>query len=249
MKKWFRALLMCFSMFTAIPVPGKVWDEEARPRMTLFLPAVGLLIGGVWTVLAYLLARWELPRLIVGAALCAFPFLITGGIHFDGYLDVTDAVKSWREPEERRKIVKDPHVGSFAVLAGVLLVMAQFAFFASARGEAKPLTLLFIPTVSRTAAALAVTALRPVTVSEYAGAYRKGVKKSHAVFLSALLILELAAGFVFLGKYGFAGVGVLLGYCHHACRGFRSLDGFSGDVSGCALTFSEVCGIAVFALI
>lgn len=249
MKKGFRALLMCFSMFTVLPVPGRAWDEDARPLMTLFLPAVGLFAGGLWTMLAYLLGLWELPRLIAGAALCAYPFLITGGIHFDGYLDVTDAVKSWREPEERRKIVKDPHVGSFAVLAGLMLVMAQFALFASVKERANLFTLLLIPTVSRTAAALAVTVLRPVTVSEYAGAYRRGVKSSHAVFLSVLLALELAAGFAFLGKYGFAGVGVLLGCCHHAYRGFRSLDGFSGDVSGYALTFGEACGIAVFALI
>ncbi len=249
MKKWFRALLMCLSMFTAVPVPGRVWDEEARPLMTLFLPLVGALIGGLWAVLAALLRYWELPRLVAGAALCAYPFLITGGIHFDGYLDVTDAVKSWREPEERRKILKDPHVGSFAVLAGALLIMAEFSFFSAARAEARPLALLLIPTVSRTAAALAVTVLRPMTVSEYAGAYRRGVKRSHAVLLSLLLALELAAGFVFLGKYGFAAAGVLLGYCHHAYRGFRSLEGFSGDVSGYALTFAEVCGVAVFALI
>ena len=236
-------------MFTAIPVPGGVWDEDARPVMTLFLPAVGLLIGGLWTALAYLLRYLELPALIAGAALCAFPFLVTGGIHFDGYLDVTDAVRSWREPEERRRIVKDPHVGSFAVLAGILLVTAQFALFASAREDACVFTLLLIPTVSRTAAALAVTALRPMTASEYAGAYRKGVKCSHAVVLSVLLVLELAAGFVFLGKYGFAGVAVLLGCCLKAWRGFRSLNGFSGDVSGYALTFGEACGIAVFALI
>ena len=249
MKKAFRALLMCLSMFTAIPVPGKVWDEEARPLMTLFLPLVGALVGGLWTALAVLLRLWEPPRLVAGAALCAFPFLITGGIHFDGYLDVTDAVKSWRDVEERRRILKDPHVGSFAVLAGVLLVTAQFALFASVKEDAELLALLLIPTVSRTAAGLAVTVLRPMAVSEYAGAYRRGVKKGHAMTLAVLLALELAAGFVFLGWTGFVGVGVLLGYAHHAYRGFRSLDGFSGDVSGYALTFGEACGIAVFALI
>ncbi|MBR4746042.1 MAG: adenosylcobinamide-GDP ribazoletransferase, partial [Desulfovibrio sp.] len=56
-----------------------------------------------------------LPTLVSGAILCAFPFLITGGIHFDGFLDVTDAVKSWRDLDERRRILKDPNVGSFAV--------------------------------------------------------------------------------------------------------------------------------------
>ena len=249
MKKLFRAFLMCLSMFTAIPVPGRAWDEEARPLMTLFLPAVGLLVGGGWALLAYLMGLLALPALVAGAALCAYPFLITGGIHMDGYLDVTDAVKSYRDLDERRRILKDPHAGSFAILAGILLIMTQFALLASAGQGAEIFTLVLIPTVSRTAAALAVTVLRPMSVSEYAGAYRRGIRRSHAVFLSALLLLELAAGFALLGRYGFAGVAVLLGYVHHVWRAYRSLDGFSGDVSGYALTFGEACGIAVFALI
>lgn len=236
-------------MFTAIPVPMKVWDEDARPLMTLFLPAVGLIIGGLWALLAYFLRLLKLPALISGAALCAYPFLITGGIHMDGYLDVTDAVKSCRDLSGRRRILKDPNVGSFAVLACVLLIMAQFALFSSAKDTADILTLILIPTVSRTAAGIAVTVLRPMSESQYSGAYRRGVKRSHAAVLSVLLALELSLGGVFLGKYGLAGPAVVLGYCHHAWRACRSLDGFSGDISGYALTFAEVCGIAVYALI
>lgn len=236
-------------MFTVVPMPSRAWAEEARPLMTLFLPVTGLMIGAGWAVLAYLARLLELPRLVGAAVLCAYPFLVTGGIHFDGYLDVTDAVKSWREPEERRRILKDPNVGSFAVLAGILLVTAQFALFASAGKDAEPLTLLFIPTVSRTVAALAVTVLRPMTESEYSGAYRRGVKKSHTAVLSLLLAVELAGGFALLGLEGLALPAVILGYCHHAFRAFRSLDGMSGDVSGFALTFAEACGIAVFALL
>lgn len=249
MKRLFHALLMCFSMFTAIPVPGKIWDEDARPVMTLFLPLVGLFIGAAWSLLAYLLGLSALPGPVRAAILCAYPFLVTGGIHFDGYLDVTDALKSWREPEERRRILKDPNVGSFAVLAGALLIMAQFALFASAGEDTDLVVLALIPTVSRTISALAVTVLRPMSVSEYSGAYRRGVKRSHAAALSALLALELAAGFVLSGLAGLSLLGVALGYIHHARRAFRSLDGMSGDISGYALTFGELCGVAVLVLI
>ncbi len=249
MKKLFRAFLMCLSMFTAVPVPGKFWDEDARALMTLFLPAVGVLLGALWAALAALARRLALPPLVTGALLCAYPFLITGGIHFDGYLDVTDAVKSWRDTEERRRILKDPHSGSFAVLAGVLLVTVQFALLASA-GEDAPLpALVLIPTVSRTASALAVTVLRPMGASEYSGAYRRGVKRGHAAVLAALLALELLCAFAVSPRCGLAALAVVPGYAHHLHRAFRSLDGMSGDVAGYALTFAEVCGVAVFALI
>lgn len=249
MKKYFRALMMCMTMFCAIPCPFHKWDEEARPLMTLFLPVVGAWIGALWTLAAFVAEWWHFPALVTGALLCAFPFLITGGMHMDGFLDVTDAVKSWREPEERRKILKDPHVGSFAVIAAVLLVMAQFALFSSAKPTANRFTLILIPVVSRCVAGLCVTVLRPMTTSEYAGAYRKGIRKSHVVVLALMLAAAVALGFVLLGWYGFAAVAVIVGYLLCLIRGFRSLGGMSGDISGYALTFGELCGVAVYALI
>ena len=249
MKKTFRAMLMSFTMFTAVPLPFHRWDDEARPLMTLFLPLVGAFVGGLWTLLAFVLRWLSLPALVCGAALCAFPFLIIGGIHMDGFLDVTDAVRSWRDLEERRRILKDPHVGSFAVLYAILLILAQFALFASAKKTAEPFSLLLIAVVSRTLAALCVTVLRPMETSEYAGVYRKGAKTSHVIVFAVVLAAAVALGFVFLGKYGFCSLAVIAGYLLLLQRAFRSLEGMSGDVSGYAMTFAELCGIAVYALI
>ena len=249
MKKCFRAFMMSLTMFSAIPCPFRKWDEEARPLMTLCLPFVGAVIGGLWALLAWLLRLVGLPALVQGAVLCAFPFIVTGGIHMDGFLDTVDAVKSWRDPEERRRILKDPHAGSFAVLAGCLLVMTQFALFSSQKETANVFTLILIPMVSRAVAALCVTVLRPISVSEYSGAYQKGIKKSHVVFLAVVITVLVALGFLLLGKYGFASLAVAAGYLWYLRRGFKSLEGMSGDISGYALTFGELLGIAVYALI
>ncbi len=249
MKKYFTAFMMSMTMFCAIPCPFHKWDEESRPLMTLFLPFVGVWIGLLWTLCAYVLRLLSVPALVSGAVLCAFPFLVTGGMHIDGFLDVTDARKSWRDLEERRRILKDPHVGSFAVVYACLLIIAQFALFSSAPETANIFTLILIPTVSRCVAALCVTVLRPISVSEYFGVYRNGIKKSHIVLLVIFLVIAVAAGFVFLGKYGFASVAVILGYLFCLIGAFRSLDGMSGDISGYSLVFGELCGIAVYALI
>ena len=249
MKRLFRACMMCFSMFCAIPCPYRGWDEEARPIMTLFLPLVGAFIGLIWTLIAYLARLVGVPVMAAAAALCAYPYLITGGMHMDGYLDVTDAVMSWRDVEERRRILKDPNVGSFAVIFGGLVLIAGFALFASAGEDAPVFTLTLIPVVSRCMAGLCVTLLRPLTTSEYSGAYRKGVKKSHVAVFAVIMALSCGAGFVFLGKYGFAAVAVIAGYLWNLQKAFRSLGGMSGDISGYALTFGELCGIAVYALL
>ncbi len=249
MKKIFRAFLMCFTMFTAIPCPFHVWDEESRPLMTLCLPVVGLILGAVWTGILFLLRLVLAPALVAGAVLTAYPVLVTGFMHMDGFLDVTDAVKSWRDLDERRRILKDPHAGSFAVIACVLLIVTEFALLSSLKPEADPFALLLIPAASRALSGFFVTVLRPISVSEYAGTYQKGVKKGHAVWFAVFFAVLTAAGFLLLGKYGFVPVGVLAGYLPALRRAFKSLDGMSGDVSGYALCFGELAGIAVFALI
>ena len=249
MRSCFYAFIMCQSMFCAIPCPWKLWDESARGKMPVFLPVIGLELGGIWALLAYLAGILHLPAPLRALVLCLWLFIGTGFLHLDGFMDVTDAVKSWRDLEERRRILKDPHSGSFAVIACVLLILTQFALFAGAKETADFHALILIPTASRAIAGLCVTALRPMSTSEYAGTYRKGVKKSHIVWFAILLTVVLAAAFLLLGKYGLAPLAVVVGYLLAMRRAFRSLDGMSGDISGYALTFGELCGIAVYALI
>ena len=246
MKTLLHAYAMCQSMFCAIPCPWKIWDEKAKGKMLLFLPIIGLEIGAIWAGLAWLCGFLKLPALVTGLVLCAYPYIITGFIHLDGYMDVTDAVKSWRNLERRREILKDSHVGSFAVIGIVLLMLAQFALFASVPPEANFLILIFIPAVSRCCSSLAVTGLKPMATSQYADQKKP---KSHIVVLRVMLCIFLAAGFLLCGKDGFALVGCLVGFGFVLLRAYRSLDGMNGDISGYCLTIGELCAVAVYALI
>ena len=246
MKTLLHAYAMCQSMFCAIPCPWKIWDEKAKGKMLLFLPIIGLEIGAIWAGLAWLCGFLKLPALVTGLILCAYPYIITGFIHLDGYMDVTDAVKSWRDLERRREILKDSHVGSFAVIGIVLLMLAQFVLFASVPAEANFLILIFIPAVSRCCSSLAVTGLRPMSTSQYADQKKP---KAHLIVLAAMLCIFLVAGFLLCGKYGFALVSCLVGYGFALLRAYRSLDGMNGDISGYCLTIGELCAVAVYALI
>ena len=246
MKTCLHAFAMCQSMFCAIPCPWKVWDEQARGKMLLFLPLVGLEIGLIWVILAQICRLLALPALVTGLILAVYPYLVTGFLHLDGFMDVTDAVKSCRDLERRREILKDSHVGSFAVINLVLLVVAQFALFSSAADEADSLILLFVPAVSRCCSALAVTGLKPMSTSQYANREKQ---TSHLIVTALLLCTFVAAGFLLCGKYGFALLGCLTGYGLALRRGYRSLEGMNGDISGYALTLGELCAVAVYALL
>ena len=193
MKTYFHAFAMCQSMFCAIPFPGNIWNEQARDKMLLFLPVVGLEIGAIWVGLAWLCNVLNLPVLVKGLILSVYPYLVTGFIHLDGYMDVTDAVKSYRSLERRREILKDSHVGAFAVIGIVLLLLAQFAFMASAKENADFRIMVFVPAVSRCCSALAVTILKPMTTSQYADQKKP---KAHIVALVAMTAIFVTAGFL-----------------------------------------------------
>ena len=246
MKTYFHAFAMCQSMFCAIPFPGNIWDEKARDKMLLFLPVVGLEIGAIWTVLAWLCNWLHLPVLVKGLILAMYPYLVTGFIHLDGYMDVTDAVKSYRSLERRREILKDSHVGAFAVIGVVLLLLAQFAVMASAPERADSRILIFIPAVSRCCSALAVTVLKPMNTSQYADQRKP---KFRMVVLMAMTAAFVGAGFLLCGAYGFVLLGGLVGYGLALRKAYRSLEGMNGDISGYALSISELCAVAVYVLI
>ena len=243
MKGYLHAFAMCQSMFCAIPCPWQVWDEKARDKMLLFLPLVGLEIGGLWALLAWGCEALELPNAIRALALTAFPYLATGCIHLDGFMDVTDAVKSCRSPERRREILKDSHVGSFAVIYLALVLLSQFALFQA--GEGPVWVLALIPAASRCCSALAVEALPPMSTSQYA---QREKRKAHIALILAML-LATAAGFLLFGKYGFSLVGCVAGYGLALRRSYRSLGGMNGDIAGYSLTLAELTAVAVWAML
>ena len=165
MKLWFYALGMCQSMFCALPFPWHGWEEKARDRMLLCLPLIGLEIGLIWRGLVWVCDWLALPQAIRAVVMCAAPYLLTGFMHLDGLMDVTDAVRSYRSLERRREILKDSHVGSFAVIGLALVLLGQFAAAISLSPGMELGALILIPVVSRCCSVLAIQLLPPMETS------------------------------------------------------------------------------------
>ena len=183
MRDWVYGFFMAWGMFLAIPCPKKLWSETARRKMLVCLPLVGLLVGGIWAG-AWLLLRGA-PGPVRAAVCAAVPWLVTGFMHLDGYMDVCDAVLSRRDLPTRRRILKDSHCGAFAVICLVLLALGQWSLFLSAESIVWQ-ALLLIPAAARACAGLAVLGLRPMDTSQYAamGASRGGYLAALAVLLA-----------------------------------------------------------------
>lgn len=230
---YLRAFFMCLGMFTAIPCPWRPYDEDARGLMLMMLPPVGLVIGALWVLLGQLGALLPAIRPALNVSL---PWLLTGFIHLDGYMDTCDALFSWRPLEKRLEILKDSHTGAFAVVG--LVVLAMFSHDAAAAVDLR--VLLFIPVVSRCGSALSVLCLKPLGHSQYA---RTAGSMAQRLTVVAMWLAALAAAFVWLQTLALALVVETMAYAAAMAWGYRTLQGVSGDVAGFALTIAECAAL------
>lgn len=238
--KWITGFFMAWGMFLSIPCPVKKWDESARAHMLCMLPVVGAMVGAVWVAVWYLSRWWPAP--VRALAMTVTPWLVTGFIHLDGYMDVCDAVLSRRDLATRQKILKDSHCGAFAVIGMVLLALAQWSFF----DACSPYwgAVLAVPVAVRACAALAVLWLRPMATSQYSAV--SGKKTGITAFLVVLLACAVVLPALYWGTW--APLAAAAVYWLAVWFGFRQLDGMSGDISGFGLVLGELAGVAVMTL-
>lgn len=125
--KFIRSLLVAFSLYSRIPVPRFEPREEDMKYNLVFLPWVGALIGVAVYAITFLPQWQSLPNFAKTASLVLIPILATGGFHIDGYMDVQDALRSYKSREEKLAILKDPHIGAFSVITLATLGLAWLA--------------------------------------------------------------------------------------------------------------------------
>lgn len=237
MRRFLSGILMALSTYSIIPVPISVWRDDVWPMMAVFLPAVGAVTGLIWFGIALLLTGLGVPALILAAVMCLYPHIITGFFHLDGYMDCADAVMSRRDLETRRKILKDSHIGAFAVIALFVLLIVTFSFWAEMGSEPKFAALIFAPVMCRCVSAWSVTMLRPLSTSQYSGAYRDGVNKKYAAAIVIEFVIAAALSLIFG-----CGIEALTGPVISAVAVLllrRSFDGMCGDIAGSAVTLGE----------
>lgn len=144
-----RGLLIAIQFLTRIPTPQlHDFDPAEMPAAIRWFPVVGLIIGAIVT------GAWWAGSLVdpwFGALVGLIAWVgVTGALHLDGLADLTDALgASHRDPERLLAVMKDPHVGSFGVLALVLQSAAKLVLLALLVGRIGPWPLVLVPALAR----------------------------------------------------------------------------------------------------
>ena len=235
-----ETIAVAFSMFSAIPMPQFEWNERNMRYALCAFPLVGIVVGlGCWAV-SEVCGFLGLPTLLRGALLCLLPVFLTGGIHLDGYADTCDALASHASPEKKQEILKDPHVGSFAVIRLCGHFMLALALWTSLPAF-RFLPVLLIFCLSRTMSGLAVASFPLAKNTGLAYTFSRAAdRKRIRVILTAADIL-LSLGLCFCGISGVlaaAAAQLVFVYYYHVSR--KQFGGLSGDLAGWFLVQAEL---------
>jgi len=249
--RYFKGFYMSLGMFCGIPLPFHVWNEKYVPLMVASVPLVGVVIGSIWWLAGIVAIGLELPHSITAAILTLAPFFIAGFIHLDGYMDTSDALLSCRSFKERQRILKDPLVGSFAVVMLGILFLAQFAAMYAIAGHGQYLGLVIsISVISRSCSAFSIFVLRHSPQSNYTSMLSQNIGMSNKLFVLIVAIVATRFSYLYAGFLGTAvSVAVILGYIGAMRRVFKSFDGISGDLLGYSMVIGELCGLLTFAVL
>jgi adenosylcobinamide-GDP ribazoletransferase len=157
-----RRFLLAVQFLTRIPTPQvATLDPADLSRSAIFFPVVGLIIGLAVAAAAALGAMINAPvagllGLVVWAA-------ITGGLHLDGLGDVADALgAAHRDPERFHEVLRDPHAGSFAVIAIALQIVAKLVLIISVAAVGGVWAIVLIPAWARWGAMFWANAVPPL---------------------------------------------------------------------------------------
>ena len=241
-------------------IPGlKKWDENARNYMLGWLPTVGMAIGICWGLAYFLLLTFGIPAIASGAVLAWIPFLASGFMHADGFMDCSDALLSRGDLEKKRMILKDSHIGGFAVICLIFLILIDFGFICTAFVQGIDfINLIIIALVSRSVSALSVLCGKPMDTSQYAEAApavsdetdlpddTPASKKSSILLLVAQLVIYLIICTFLLTYYLgslFVLVGTAIGTLIPILIAKKQLGGISGDIAGYGICWGELFGI------
>lgn len=253
----FKSIVISFSMYSKIPMPSFEWDEDNYRHAIAFLPIVGAVIGALCLAVLGISGAIELPVFVLTVILTLIPLFVTGGFHVDGFMDVQDALCSYQPREKKLEIMKDPHIGGFAVMgAGILaLVWTGSLYLMVQRAVDSGMTGILKASFGCFMLSRAVCGITSIVFSNAKkdGMLAMETGKSGALDVSILAVFGVAAAGYMLYMDMISGICCIAAlvlftfWYKHKCH--REFGGVTGDTAGFFVVTSQALMLAVLATV
>ena len=220
-----------------------------------WFPAVGLLLGAAVAVLDLLLGlaclrpacdsgasaaatTGVVAPLLAGALLVTALAVLTRALHLDGFMDTCDALPGGFSRARRLEILRDSHVGAFAVVGLVCLLLIKVAAVAALPAASRLGILLLFPCLSRWAMLLAME-IFPYVRERGAGTPFAGGRGRGALIAGSGT--AVVAGLVLAGWWSLALLALAAAVAWAiGMVARRMLGGMTGDIYGAVNEIAEV---------
>jgi len=107
-------------------------EQENFRRGTVFMPVIGLLVGGIqWIV--YKLCIMVLPGNVnvCVAIILLLGIMLTGALHLDGLGDMSDGFFAFKGNDKIIEIMKDSRIGTYACATIVMDIILKYSLLCS----------------------------------------------------------------------------------------------------------------------
>ena len=244
--RWIKSVIIALSTYTRIPMPHVKWDDDAMKLAIAFLPIAGAAVGSaVWSWQA-LCRSLGFSAVLFAAVAAILPILITGGIHMDGYCDTSDALASWQSKERGLEVLKDPHVGAFALIRFAIYLLTSFAVLHELFLREYDAGIGFLYMVSRCFAAWSAMAMPGARKNGMLAAFtEKADRRAASVVLSMLTMIAAFGWIWFAFPQALAGLALCLAITFWYGRmAMKRFGGVTGDTTGYYLQTIELAMLA-----
>lgn len=225
---------------TIAPLWKKALDDKLLARAVAFFPLVGLILGLALAGADYVF-RLGLPDLLASALLVGLLILLTGALHFEGFVDSCDGLFGGHSPERRLEIMRYKNVGAYAIASGAMILLLKLTAIVSITGDSRIWVLGLFPVLSRWAMAL-VLVIFPYARQQGLGTAFQGKGLLKLVF----------AGFIALGAAVVLGWGGLLLFAAATVLATamgvgisKLIGGLTGDTYGFINEVTEACLLVI----
>lgn len=237
-------LLSAFALLSRLPLP----DHQATGAASAWAwPLVGAVLGALGAALASGALWLGITPGVTAVLVLALSAMLTGGLHEDGLSDTADGLYGGWTKARRLEIMKDSRVGSYGVLALVLVTLARWSALTAVlvygqSGGDHWAALIATGALSRAPMALVMSLLPNA----------RGEGLSHATgrptAATALASLALAAGIAVV-LTGWTAVPLVFATLTAALLlaflALRKIGGQTGDILGATQQLSEVACLSV----
>lgn len=234
-----RGFLRALQFLTIIRVSKdlEMTEEQLGGSMAWF-PLVGLVLGLILAGVRYAVDM-VLPSSVADVIAIIILVVLAGSLHLDGLADTVDGLAGGRDRERILAIMKDSRIGSFAVVALILVILLKVVALIEVPADMKYQTLLVIPVLGRwSTVVLASCFLYARSGPGVAQAFTQFAGKKE------LLVSSLITAALMIGLFLWYGVLIVaITGCFTMLFGLffkRRIGGVTGDIMGAACELVEV---------